>query len=286
MTIRRLLVAIPVLCGFSLATLPLSAQAQPAPADQAVADAVELKNGGYLRGLILEVDPASHVTVRLPDGQVRRIPIADVAAADRGGKPINLTAAPGAPAAPTPTPAPSPGTPAATPAPPASPRVEAELGRILSAIPGPRVKLEAHANRGAFLERRIGDADEEVVAYHLVCKVPCRVDLPAGDIVPYRIANLRLQPTDWFQLPKYNARVRADLASDMWPVWTKSMLVGGFVFGLVGGSMLGINELSGKKEWARDTGFVLAGVSGAFFLTSGLFWLLSPHTSYTLERTP
>jgi hypothetical protein len=148
------------------------------------------------------------------------------------------------------------------------------------------VRIEALANRSSFLERRIGEADDDAVAYHLVCKLPCRVDLPAGDPVPYRIANLRLQPTEWFQLPKHNARLEADLASDMWPVWTRSMLVGGVVFGLVGGSMLGINELSGKKPWARDTGLVLAGVSGGFLLTSGLFWLFSPETSYTVERRP
>jgi hypothetical protein len=293
MTIQRLLVAIPALVGFSLATPMTTAQAQAAAGEAVLADAVELKNGGYVRGLILEVDPTSHLSLRLPDGQVRRIPIAEVASAERGGKPLNLSVSP--------APAPSAATPAAPPAPAASaapapaaapaasggpPRVEAELEKILSQIPGPRMRLEAHANRSSFLQRRIGDADDEIVAYHLVCKLPCRVDLPVGDVVPYRIANLRLQPTDWFQLPKYNARVEADLASDMWPVWTKSMLVGGIVFGLVGGSMLGINELSGKKPWARNTGLVLAGVSGGFFLTSGLFWLFSPSTSYKVDRTP
>jgi hypothetical protein len=297
-TITRLLVAIPALVGFSLATATANGQAPPAAGESALTDAVELKNGGYLRGLILEVDPTSHLSLRLPDGQVRRIAIADVASAERGGRPLNLAAgATPAPATATPiAPSPAAPPPVATPAPTAPaparaqpgspPRVEAELEKIISAIPGPRVRLEAHANRSSFLERRIGDADDDIIAYHLVCKLPCRVDLPAGDVVPYRIANLRLQPTDWFQLPKHNARIEADLASDMWPVWTKSMLVGGIVFGLVGGSMLGINELSGKKPWARDTGLVLSGVSGAFFLTSGLFWLFSPETSYTVERTP
>ncbi len=293
LTRARRLVAIPALVGFSLATPTTTARAQAASGEAALADAIELKNGGYLRGLILEVDPASHLSLRLPDGQVRRIPIAEVASAERGGKPLNLTSG-GPPAPATTAPASPPASsavapPAPTPAPPtpgSARRVEAELEKILTAIPGPRVRIEALANRSSFLERRIGEADDDAVAYHLVCKLPCRVDLPAGDLVPYRIANLRLQPTEWFQLPKYNARLEADLASDMWPVWTRSMLVGGIVFGLVGGSMLGINELSGKKPWARDTGFVLSGVSGAFFLTSGLFWLFSPETSYTVEQRP
>jgi len=300
MTMKCLLVAIPALVGLSLATSRASAQPQPTATDAAVADAIELKNGGYLRGLIIEVDPQSHVSVRLPDGQVRRIPIADIESAERGGKALSIhppsgTTAPPEPASPPPGTAPPASAAPVAAAPVAAAPVagapptrhgEGELDRILDAIPGPRVWIEAHSNRSAFLERRIGDADEDLVAYHLVCKLPCRADLPAGDPAPYRIANLRLAPTEWFQLPQYNARVRANLASDMWPVWTRSMLVGGFVFGIVGGSFIGINELSGKKTWARDTGLVVAGVGGAFFLTSGLFWLLSPHSSYELERLP
>jgi hypothetical protein len=110
------------------------------------------------------------------------------------------------------------------------------------------------------------------------------VELPAADTVPYRIGMARSQPTEWFALPKYDARVKAELVSAMYPVWTRSMLVGGFVFGAAGGAFYGINELSGKKEWARDTGFVLMGLGGACFVASGLFWLFSPHTSYAIEK--
>ncbi|HEV8549508.1 MAG TPA: hypothetical protein VGQ57_10780, partial [Polyangiaceae bacterium] len=141
-------------------------------------------------------------------------------------------------------------------------------------------------NRSSFLERRIGDTDEDAVAYHLVCKLPCQVALPVNDPVPYRVANLRLLPTDWFLLPKYNAKVKVDLASDMWPIWTRSTLIGGFLFGVTGGAFLGINAATGQKDWARDTGYVFLGLGGACFLASGLFALFSPHTTYTLERAP
>ncbi len=285
-------VAVPVLIGFSLATGTLGAQTQPAITDTAIADAVELKDGTYLRGLIIEVEPASHLSLRLPDGQVRRVPLETVKSAERAGKPLELGAAPpsAAPviggAAATPPPAGSAAPAVAAAAGSGGPESESDLGRVLAAIPGPRIRLQTQANRPAFLERRIGDADEDVVAYHLVCKVPCSVELPVADPVPYRIGYGRLQPTDWFALPKYNARVKAELASDMYPVWMRSMLVGGFVFGAVGGSMYGINEATGKKAWAHDTGLVLLGLSGACFLTSGLFWLFSPHTTYTIERSP
>src|SRR6187399_1868559 len=107
MTKTRLLVAIPACIGFSLATLPARAEPPAAPSEAALSDAVELKNGGYLRGLIIEVVPGSHLSLRTPDGQVRRITVGEIQSAERGGKPVELgpTPAPGAagtaPAAPT-----------------------------------------------------------------------------------------------------------------------------------------------------------------------------------------
>lgn len=282
-------VAIPVFIGFSSTTGTVSAQTPPAVADTAIADAVELKSGSFLRGLIIEVEPESHVSLRLPDGQVRRISVDDIESAERGGKPLAL-GAPKTPAAPAVAGgavavAPGGATAPAAPSVAGSAAEPSDLDRQLAKIPGPRIHLQAQSNRPAFLQRRIGDAQEDVVAYHLVCKVPCSVELPSADPVPYRIGYSHYQPTDWFPLPKYDARVKAKLVSDMYPVWMKSMLVGGFVFGAVGGAMYGINEASGKKDWARNTGFALLGLSGACFLTSGLFWLFSPHSSYTLERT-
>jgi hypothetical protein len=297
MTKTRLLVAIPALLGFSLATPKAHAQPAPASSEAAVSDAVELKNGGYLRGLIIEVQPGSHLSLRLPDGEVRRIPVAEVASAERGGKPVELAAVAAGGTVPATAAAPPGATGQAPPAAPlaaaapaattaAASKSTAELDRILSAIPGPRVKLELDANRSSFLQRRIGEEDENTVAYHLVCKLPCRVELPAGDPIQYRVGNMRLDPTDWFHVPKYNVRMHVDLASDMWPVWQNTMLVSGVVVGLTGASFLGINALTGQEAWARNTGYVLLGVSGASFVAAGLFWLFSPHSTYTIERMP
>jgi hypothetical protein len=297
MTKTRLLVAIPASIGFSLATLPARAEPPPAPSEAAVSDAVELKNGGYLRGLIIEVVPGSHLSLRTPDGQVRRIALGEIQSAERAGKPVELapSAAPGGAAAAAP--AGTNGTPpvapvaagAAVAAAPhaASPaKTATDLDRILAQIPGRRVKLELDANRSSFLQRRIGEEDENTVGYHLVCKLPCRVELPADDLVPYRVSNMRLDATDWFRVPQYNARLKMDLVSDMWPIWQNTMIVSGFVFGLTGGAFLGINALTGQEPWARDTGYVLLGVGGASFVAAGLLWLFSPHSSYTIERMP
>ena len=244
----------------------------------ALADAVEMKNGAYLRGLILEVDPASHLTLKLPTGEIRQIPISEVAAAERSGKPLKLpeSAAPAAvPSAPLPK----------APPPTADPS-QREIERLLATIPGPRVKLTLHANRDAFLERQIGGADSDYVAYHLVCKVPCQLELPALDPVPYRLDGRRTEATEWFQLPRYNARVEANLVSNMWPLWPKALLVGGFIFGLTGGGMLAGWALADGSDAVRDVGIGLAVTGGVFFVASGVMFLVRPESSFKVERQP
>jgi hypothetical protein len=48
------------------------------PLNIARGDTVLLKNGGRVMGLLMEVDPDGHVSLRLADGTVRKIPWADV----------------------------------------------------------------------------------------------------------------------------------------------------------------------------------------------------------------
>ncbi|HEX6275831.1 MAG TPA: hypothetical protein VFZ53_22470 [Polyangiaceae bacterium] len=257
-------------------------------ADQArLADAIELKNGAYLRGLILEVDPASHLTIELPTGEVRKIPVGEIASAERSGKPLKFT---------EPV-APAPGAVAKATAPaPEAKAEQRELDRILSAIRGPRVNLKLESNEEAFLERRIGSKLAEqatgpsaltgTVGYHLVCQVPCDVELPAYDPVVYRIDGDRTEPTEWFRLPRYNARIKADLVSNMWPIWPRAMLVGGTIFSLVGGGMLAGWALADGSDGVRNVGIGLAATGGVFFLASGVLFLTRPHSTYEIERQP
>src|SRR5690348_6470857 len=65
-----------------------------------VPDAVYLKNGGLLRGAVIESAPGDHVQIALPNGEVRYLPWAEV-------ERVTVGAAPGAapaPAAPAPPP--------------------------------------------------------------------------------------------------------------------------------------------------------------------------------------
>jgi hypothetical protein len=128
-----------------------------------------------------------------------------------------------------------------------------------------------------------GDRFIEVDIKPLLGRVPWG---PRNDLVRYRVSNLRLDPTEWFRVPQYNVRMKMDLASNIWPVWRNTMIVGGVVFSLTGGAFLGINALTGEEPWAKTTGYVLLGAGGASFIAAGLFWLFSPHSSYTIERMP
>jgi hypothetical protein len=260
----------------------------PAPepkADQAaLADAIELKNGAYLRGLILEVDPASHLTLKLPTGEVRKIPVAEIVSAERSGRPLKFTEST-APSTPAQAPAGATGTAPSTPTVPTE-APKRELDRLLLAVPGPRIKISVNANRDAYLERRIGSAESAYTAYHFVCQLPCTTELPALDPVPYRIDGDSTEATEWFQLPRYNARVRGELVSNMWPIWPRAMLVGGVLFSLVGGGMIAGWALADGAPAVRDVGIALAATGGVFFLTSGIMFLARPESSYQIERQP
>ncbi|HVY46962.1 MAG TPA: hypothetical protein VHB21_13835 [Minicystis sp.] len=77
-------------------------------------DTVLLKNGGRLRGSVMEDDPNKGVSIQLLDGTVRRVPRSDVAevryagAAPKMAAPSNMPGPGGAPAAAPPPPSPGP----------------------------------------------------------------------------------------------------------------------------------------------------------------------------------
>ena len=257
----------------------------------ALADAVELKNGAYLRGLILEVDPSSHLALKLPSGEVRKIPIAEVASAERSGKPLKLGAAAEAAGEPpaAPPPAPPSSAPAATepappaPPPPMPPAPTREVDRLLAAIPGPRVKLSVDASEGAFLEREIGKSSGTLVAYHVVCQIPCKLELPALDPIRYRIDGNRTEATDWFKLPQSDSRIRAELASDTWGLWPPGLLVAGSMLALVGGGMIAGYALADGSDGVRNVGIGLAAGGGVLLATSGVLYLVRPTSTLSIE---
>jgi hypothetical protein len=272
----RKLRALGGLVGLLAAALPGASAAQsarPAPGSSDLPDTVELADGGFLRGVIVELDPREKIVIQLPTGELRRVPVGDVRAATRAGQPVRL-GTPGAAASPAPAPA----------APSAAPGASGELEQLWSAVPGPRVRIDAAANRTALLQRRIGADDEDgIVAYHVVCVLPCAVSVPARDPQPYRIGGYRTQPTPWFNAPSHDAVLRARLVRDSWPLWPRATLFGGLLFGALGGAIVGGNAIGPGKPWLRNTGLAFGGLGAGMLVSSAILYLVRPETSYTLE---
>ncbi len=140
---------------------PLSASARIAPGF--VPDAVYLKNGGLVRGAVLESLPGDHVTMAIPTGEVRRIPWTDV---DR----VMTSTVPGA-------------SPAAVPHPPPPAPKQ-----------GPLVRVHITTDQNVLLDRRPEGSETWVPA----CAAPCDEDFPLAD--EYRLSGPGLRSTGEFRL--------------------------------------------------------------------------------------
>ncbi len=245
----------------------------PASAPNAgLEDEVDLASGAFVRGAIVEFEPGSHVVLKLANGELRRIPIAEVRAAIRGGRPLPLAGEPAVPgpAEPPPDLGPIPAT--------------SDLARELGKIPGPRVRLEVTSNRMAMLERQISDVEgTEIVAYHIVCMLPCRIPLPVADPQNYRIGGYGSQPTPWFKLPSADSQLRAQLSGASSHLWPPATLLGAVLFGAIGGGFLALHAIADTGRWSQITGWGFAGVGGAFLLTSGVLWAAVPDSNYSLR---
>lgn len=268
--------------------------AQPAagsPTD--IPDAVDLADGSFLRGTLLAIEAGSHVTLRLPSGEERRLPWAMVRGITRDGQPVPINGA----TVPTPvSSAPAPVSMTAAPVSTTPAPVSAEplqLGEeqifpgsraVLAGVPGPRVRLDVDANTTSMLQRRIGGQPKDnVVGANNICNIPCNVMLPANDTQPYRIADPLVEPTEWFLLPKHDARIRADLVQRTWGMWPIAFLVGSAGTALAGG-ITWVAQEAGEDDMTPGTGPRVLGIlSGSFLLAAGLFWLAAPETSMTVE---
>lgn len=249
-----------------LAALPLrsagaesSSQAQEAPQGNPapeIPDTVELKGGGFIRGLVIEYLPGERLVIRTAEGKLRELPLTEVIHVERGGK---AEAPPQAP-----------GTSGARPS----------LDDALSRIDGPRLTLRVEADRRASLERRIVTAAatgaEDRVAFHIVCQTPCQVSLPTKDAELYRVGAPMAQPTPWFSLPSDDAQVQATLVHHSYSLWPRGLFNSGLVFGGLGATFWGLHAAEVASEWASTTGIVLALVGATSILASGVVWAVRP----------
>lgn len=186
-----------VVATAELATFAPRARAQSAPAT--AGDVIHLKNGGQVRGTIVDVIPGSHARIQLATGEIATIPWSDVASVESAAR----QSAPGAPAAPAPT---APTAPAPT-APTAQKLVHIEASRVVA------------------LERQSDNAKVWVV----VCSSPCDRHVPASGT--YRIAGSGVRASRAFVIDAGTGdRVYIDVDAG-----SKGWFVGGIVLTSVGG---------------------------------------------------
>lgn len=257
---------------------PADTPAAAPVSETSLVDTVELQNGAYLRGLIVELDPERHLLFRLADGTVKTIPLAELKRVEQAGRELTL---PQREPAPSELPPPAAGPPALPQHPAFHLNPDSSLAQELKLIPGPRVKLEIQANQPAQLQRRI-HSDSEFTSYYQVCSAPCQLELPAQDPALYRIGSLRTDPTEWFQLPQRDSRLDAELVHSSWASWPRATFIGGAILTGIGGAFLGAYALS-DKNWTRDTGIIVGSIGVTALLTSGILWLVRPHSQVTVS---
>lgn len=230
----------------ALALLPFvlspTAQAQSAPEQT-----IWLKNGGFLRGALVELIPGDHVTVQLATGELRRIPAAEI---DRMSTQM----------------APSEGSASMAPTTPVSPFLAPSssspppvLSSVILRVVGPqgaKVQTRARLERGPWAT---------------VCGAPCDLTVPVVDR-EFRASGAGIQPSRTFLIEPGERPVRIELrpgSADLHTWGTRAYLIGLPVM-LLGGVGIGLDLGTNLRhgDTIGTVGIVTAAVGGAMILAS------------------
>jgi hypothetical protein len=156
---------------------------QPAPAQPSgpvytqtppggAADTVVLKNGGMIRGTLIEVLPNDHATVQLPSGQSAIVQWSEIHHIERGAAPQPQQGGLVLPAGPP-----------------------AQLPNATAPVTGPTVLVHIESTRKVVLDRRNPGEDQPWVT---ACESPCDVQLPLNN--DYRIVGEGIWASSEFDL--------------------------------------------------------------------------------------
>jgi hypothetical protein len=231
--------------------------AQPAPEQT-----VWLKNGGFVRGALVELVPGDHVTVQLATGEIRKIPAAEI---DRMSTSSAPPAASSAPAIPSPAAS-------SAPAPPATPAA--------SAAPAPAastVTLRVVAPPGVEIQ---GRPRLEKGPWGTLCLAPCDQAFPVID-KEFRAGGANVHPSHTFLLEPGERPVRVEVKpgrADLHRWGTLAYLVG-LPVALVGGVGIGLDLGTNIKhnETIGTVGLVTV-IAGGVLLVSSLPLLYAGQT--------
>ena len=255
---RRLLA---LTCAALLVARPAGA-ADPPPAPAAL-DTVEFRDGGLIRGTIVELRPGESVTIRGVDGVPRTFPWSEVAATLLARpEPAPAHAAPAHAALAPPLLVPGPGTP-----------------RLTIRAPARRPVHLFTAGGGALVVTPTTTAVRSGVVLRSVCQAPCGQVIDARDGYPYFFGGDRMP----LSRPIYLNHGASDLVADVRP-GRLGLLLGGVLAATYGGAgvltgaaLLGV----APERFARPGGAVL-GV-GAALLVSGIIMAVHGQTRFKLR---
>jgi hypothetical protein len=201
-------------------------------------DVIYMKNGGILRGTIIDAIPDAQARIQLATGEIATVPWQAIDRIEHG------STGPGRPAPPGPVPAPP------TPAPP-GPRVYA---------PSAMVWVHVEGADGALLEMdRASDGTWETA-----CRAPCDVQVPVR--ADYRIGGSSMRQSGMFHLRgQQGDHVTVNVSGG-----SKALLVTGIVITPVGGlvTLIGLvmglaGSVSAEASGATCYGSTCAQASGA-----------------------
>jgi hypothetical protein len=232
---------------------PNALPAPPSPAGSSLGDdVIRLKDGGMMRGTIVEILPGDHATIVLAaSGTSAIVSWAGIERIERIDR--NRPPAPEA--------APSPGTPAA----PSSPSA--------TTIPTnePAVLVHIESKYAATLVRKVGDQ---------TCDAPCDRLLPLNG--SYRIVGPKIHSSGWFQLEgSPGDRVVIDVSPGLKSTFTVGGIIGGagILAAVIGAYVIDIanvnNTNTGQTGWrSGDTigGAMILGGLGVAAVGGVLMW--------------
>ena len=221
-----------LLTAFSV-TVTLLASSALARAD----DVVHLKNGGFIRGIVMEEQPDKGVTIRLADGTVRSVPAGDLSSVDyEHARP------------PSPGPAPSPA-PAQEEPPSHTPTAYVTLQSGNPAVTLDEILSEGAYGGGYATPTGYGSVTLVGSSWRTKCTVPCedRLSLNAR----YRIGGEGVQPSSTFVLPQTKTPLvlHVDAGSLAANRWGRVLTLFGIVGVALGGTLLGAGALVGRGAY-------------------------------------
>lgn len=310
-----------------LTMLPTLGLAQQAPAPAAASaqalppDVVRLKNGGMVRGTILEIVPDAHVQIRSATGELRQYPMKDVlyagAAANdpavapqpAGAVPPGSAAAPGsAPApgtAPGPGSSPAPGSAAAGAYPPpnAAPEPTKEPIRPAIVVHGAPARIQFESDpqgltlwkRGALAVSGLDDSSGvgRATGYDEVCTAPCEASVVAGThTLAVSKTGDRVVEAQPLTIPQGNSRVHAKLIQRSGARKAGYVLmVGGAIAGVVmsavalSGESCTTDDITLRESCSTDPNLGLLGFGMGITLASVLGGMALTRTRDRVELT-